>query len=80
MLGPGEVWEDDLYGNGIITTDKPTLLIQILIRINGATVDPSLIQVPSESQFTQFGIHYSHTFGRKYQWIHQLCKYHCGIE
>ena len=54
VLGPGEVWEDDLYGNGMITTDKPTLLIQILIRINGTTVDPSLIQVPSENQFTQF--------------------------
>ena len=54
VLGPGEVWEDDLYGNGIISSDKPTLLIQILIRINGSIVDPSLIQVPSENQFTQF--------------------------
>ena len=54
VLGPGEVWEDDLYGNGIISSDKPTLLIQILIRIDGTTVDPSLIQVPAESQFTQF--------------------------
>ena len=54
VLGPGEVWEDNLYGNGIITTDKPALLIQILLRINGSTVDPSLIQVPSESQFTLY--------------------------
>ena len=54
VLGPGEVWEDNLYRNGIITTDKPSLLVQILIRINNKTVDPSLIQVPSESQFTQY--------------------------
>ena len=53
-LGPGEVWEDHLYGNGIITSDKPTLLILILIRINNGIVDPSLIQVPSESQFTPY--------------------------
>ncbi|KAI6654038.1 hypothetical protein LOD99_2885 [Oopsacas minuta] len=53
-LGPGEVWEDDLYGNGIITTTQPALLVQILIRINGSVVDPSLIQVPSENQFTPF--------------------------
>ena len=54
VLGTGEVWEDNLYGNGIITTNKPSLLVQILIRINGSIVDPSLIQVPSESQFTPY--------------------------
>ena len=54
VLGPGELWEDNLYGNGIIMTDKPTLLLQILFRINEGIVDPSLIQVPSESQFTLY--------------------------
>ena len=52
ILKSGETWEDDLYGNGIITTNHPSLLIQILFRVNGNIVDPSLIQVPSENQFT----------------------------
>ena len=51
-LASGEVWEEYLSGSGIITTSQPALLIQVLYRVNGSIVDPSLIQVPSENQFT----------------------------
>ena len=51
-LGPGGVWEGYLYGNGIITTSQPALLTQVLHRVSNSIVDPSLIQVPSENQFT----------------------------
>ena len=53
-LGPGGVWQEYLSGSGIITTSQPALLTQVIYKINGRIVDPSLIQVPTENQFTTF--------------------------
>ena len=53
-LGSGGVWQEYLSGSGIITTSQPALLTQVLHRINGSIADPSLIQVPTENQFTSF--------------------------
>ena len=50
-LGPGGVWKEYLSGSGIITTSQPALLTQVLHRVDGSIVDPSLIQVPTENQF-----------------------------
>ena len=54
ILGYGEFSEFDLVGNGLIVTSKPASLIQILVQIDGSTVDPSIIQVPTEDQFALF--------------------------
>ena len=54
ILGYGEFSEFDLVGNGLIVTSKPASLIQILLQIDGSTVDPSIIQVPTEDQFALF--------------------------
>ena len=54
ILGFGEFSEFDLVGNGLIVTSKPASLIQILLQIDGSTVDPSIIQVPTEDQFALF--------------------------
>ena len=51
-LDSGEFNEFDLTGNGIINSAKPASLIQILTQIDGTTVDPSMILVPTENQFT----------------------------
>ena len=53
-LGSGGVWQEYLSGSGIITTSQPALLTQVLHRVDGSIVDPSLIQVPTENQFTPF--------------------------
>ena len=50
-LDAGEFWEGILPGSGLVSSSKPALMMQQLASINGATVDPSLIQVPAEEQF-----------------------------
>lgn len=50
-LQPGEFFERELTGSGVITTSQPASVVQILRRIDRVSVDPSLIQIPTESQF-----------------------------
>ncbi|KAJ8037429.1 Sushi domain-containing protein 2 [Holothuria leucospilota] len=51
MLQPGQHWEGEITGSGVITTSKPASVAQVLNTINLQNVDPSLIQIPSEEQF-----------------------------
>ena len=50
-LNSGNFSEFDLSGNGLIVTSKPASMIQILVEINGVTIEPSVIYVPTEEQF-----------------------------
>ncbi|XP_038047433.1 sushi domain-containing protein 2-like [Patiria miniata] len=50
-LEPGEFWEGSLSGSGLVSSSKPTLMMQQLASVNGRTVDPSFIQVPAEEHF-----------------------------
>ena len=51
VLNAGDFWEGRLTGSGLVSSDQPTLIMQLLATINGLIVDPSLIQIPSEVQF-----------------------------
>ncbi|PIK57234.1 hypothetical protein BSL78_05871 [Apostichopus japonicus] len=48
----GEFWQGELQGSGVITSSQPISVLQILRTINQDIVDPSIIQVPSEKQFS----------------------------
>lgn len=50
-LNSGEFWEVQLSGYGVISSNFPSKVVQILRFISGSLVDPSIIQVPSEEQF-----------------------------
>ncbi|KAJ8037432.1 Sushi domain-containing protein 2 [Holothuria leucospilota] len=50
-LQPGDFWQGELNGSGIITTSQPASVLQLLRTINGQIVDPSIIQIPTEEQF-----------------------------
>ncbi|XP_033128004.1 uncharacterized protein LOC117125583 [Anneissia japonica] len=51
LLDSGEFWEGSLHSSGLVSSSKPTLMMQLLASVNGRTVDPSLIHIPSEEQF-----------------------------
>ena len=51
VLNAGDFWEGRLTGSGLVSSDQPTLMMQVLASIEGQTVDPSLIQIPSKDQF-----------------------------
>ncbi|XP_033106660.1 sushi domain-containing protein 2-like [Anneissia japonica] len=51
ILDSGEFWEGRLHSSGLVSSNKPTLMVQLLSSVNGGTVDPSLIHIPSEEQF-----------------------------
>ncbi|XP_071813605.1 sushi domain-containing protein 2-like [Apostichopus japonicus] len=51
-LQVGEFWQGELQGSGVITSNQPISVLQLLRTINQNIVDPSIIQVPSEEQFS----------------------------
>ncbi|XP_022089467.1 sushi domain-containing protein 2-like isoform X2 [Acanthaster planci] len=50
-LGAGEFWEGRLSGSGLVSSTKPTLMVQQLVYINDELLDPSIIQVPALVHF-----------------------------
>ena len=51
VLNAGDFWEGRLTGSGLVSSDQPTLMMQVLASIQGQVVDPSLIQIPSNDQY-----------------------------
>ncbi|XP_071813705.1 IgGFc-binding protein-like, partial [Apostichopus japonicus] len=51
-LQTGQFWQGELVGSGIIKSNKPVSVLQLLRTINQVIVDPSIIQVPAEDQYS----------------------------
>ncbi|KAJ8031424.1 IgGFc-binding protein [Holothuria leucospilota] len=50
-LQAGDLLKVELRGSGVIYSNLPSKVDQIIITISGSRVDPSIIQVPAEEQF-----------------------------